>query len=70
MPPQGANNEELAKTKSAYEAFLGEPGNLKAVREALKVRPILHAMFCALWKIGICICFGQTQCIKVNKGWV
>jgi len=34
---QGASNEELARTKSAYEAFLGEPSNLKAVREAQKV---------------------------------
>lgn len=34
---QGASTEELAKTKSAYEGFLGEPSNLKAVREAQKV---------------------------------
>jgi hypothetical protein len=36
--PQGASTEELAKTKSAYEAFLGEPSNLTAVREAQKVK--------------------------------
>ncbi|KAF5828250.1 oligoendopeptidase [Dunaliella salina] len=36
MGLKGANNEELARTKSAYEAFLGEPSNLKAVREAQK----------------------------------
>jgi hypothetical protein len=36
-PVQGASKDELAKTKSAYEAFLGSSDNLKAVRAKLEV---------------------------------
>lgn len=34
---QGNSSEALAATKSAYEAFLGNPENLKAVRDKLAV---------------------------------
>lgn len=35
MALTGASTEELARTKTEYEAFLGDPANLKAVRERL-----------------------------------
>ncbi len=37
MALKGASTEALAATKSAYEAFLGSPENLQAVRDKLKV---------------------------------
>lgn len=35
---QDASSDALAKTKDAYEGFLGSPDNLKAVRQQLQVR--------------------------------
>jgi hypothetical protein len=35
---QGSSTEALAKTKTEYEAFLGDPAKLKEVRERMKVR--------------------------------
>eukprot|EP00197_Chlamydomonas_leiostraca_P012787 CAMPEP_0202859018 /NCGR_PEP_ID=MMETSP1391-20130828/1317_1 /ASSEMBLY_ACC=CAM_ASM_000867 /TAXON_ID=1034604 /ORGANISM="Chlamydomonas leiostraca, Strain SAG 11-49" /LENGTH=626 /DNA_ID=CAMNT_0049538015 /DNA_START=77 /DNA_END=1957 /DNA_ORIENTATION=- len=35
MALKGASSEELARTKTEYEAFLGDPANLKAVRDKL-----------------------------------
>lgn len=36
LHPQGASTDALAKTKSSYEAFLGNPDNLAAVRVQLQ----------------------------------
>lgn len=37
-PWQGNSTDELARTKTAYESFLGDSAKLASVREALKVR--------------------------------
>ena len=37
MRAQGNSTEALAKTKTEYEAFLGDPKKLASVREQLKV---------------------------------
>lgn len=51
---QGNSSEELAKTKTQYESFLGDTAKLAAVREQLKVRST---------RACVCGCVGGVACV-------